>query len=298
MYQAKAGRTGYQIYAPERDDHSRDRLGLLGDLRRAIDENELVLHYQPKVDLRTHDVTGVEALVRWQHSKRGLLPPSEFIPLAEHTALMRPLTLSLMRSALQQARRWREQGTELRVALNLSVPNLLDSSLPKDVSRLLHEHGMSPDVLQLEVTENIVMADPVRVMEVLEQLSALGVGLSLDDFGTGSSSLTYLARLPVDELKIDRSFVMRMAEDQSAAVIVRSTTELAQRLGLRVVAEGVENVEACEQLAAMGCEEAQGFYLQRPLPPDELTNWLASRAPSTRPRHSSAPAASLREATA
>jgi diguanylate cyclase (GGDEF)-like protein len=297
MYQAKAGRTGYQIYAPERDDHSRDRLGLLGDLRRAIEDGELVLHYQPKVELGTGDVTGVEALVRWRHPKRGLVPPNDFIPLAEQTALMRPLTLSLIRSALQQLRWWLEQGMDLRVAVNLSVPNLLDTNLPNDVARLLDEHGIGPGRLQLEVTENIIMADPVRVMDVLERLRALGVGLSLDDFGTGSSSLTYLARLPVDELKIDRSFVMSMTENVSDAVIVRSTTELAQRLGLRVVAEGVETVEAWEQLAAMGCEEAQGFYLQRPLPPDELTRWLASRGVrGSLPENGSV--ATLRQATA
>ncbi|MGH2714252.1 MAG: putative bifunctional diguanylate cyclase/phosphodiesterase [Thermoleophilaceae bacterium] len=299
MYEAKAGRTGFQIYAPERDDHSRDRLGLLGDLRRAIEEDELVLHYQPKVDLRTGDVTGVEALVRWRHPKRGLLPPSDFIPLAEQTALMRPLTLSLIRAALKQLRQWLEQGADLRVAVNLSVPNLLDTSLPNDVARLLDEHGIEPRRLQLEVTENVIMADPVRVLEVLEQLRALGVGLSLDDFGTGSSSLTYLAQLPVDELKIDRSFVMSMTENDPEAVIVRSTTELAQRLGLRVVAEGVESAQALEQLGAMGCDEGQGYHLQRPLPPEELTRWFASqRTASAQPQTSSAELPPLREATA
>jgi diguanylate cyclase len=277
MYQAKESRTGYEIYAPERDVHSRDRLGLLGELRNAIEASQLVLHYQPKADLATGEVTGAEALVRWQHPKRGLLPPSEFIPAAEQTALMRPLTLYVLERAMLQVRAWAEAGFPLTVAVNLSIPNLLDLHLPEDVARLLEKTGVPAALLQLEVTENIVMADPVRVIQVLDGLRALGVRLSLDDFGTGTSSLAYLKRLPLDELKIDRSFVLAMTDSHPDRVIVRSTTELAQRLGLRVVAEGVDTAETWQQLLEMGCEEAQGFYLEQPLPPSDLTVWLQNR---------------------
>jgi diguanylate cyclase (GGDEF)-like protein len=276
MYQAKASRAGYEIYAPERDLHSRDRLGLLGDLKGAIEKGELELHYQPKVELRSLQVTGVEALVRWRHPERGLLAPMEFIPLAEQTALMRPLTLHVLDRALEQCRLWRDAGLKLTVAVNLSVPNLLDTRLPDDVADLLTRWELPPDQLKLEVTENIILADPVRVMDVLAKLKQVGVTLSLDDFGTGSSSLSYLKRLPLDELKIDRSFVMAMETSAADEVIVRSTTELAQRLGLRVVAEGVETEAAWDQLARAGCEEAQGFFVQRPVPAAELDEWIAN----------------------
>jgi diguanylate cyclase (GGDEF)-like protein len=282
MYQAKASRSGYDVYSPDRDLHSRDRLSLLGELRRAIEAGELLLHYQPKADLVTGQVTGVEALVRWQHPQRGLLPPGEFIPPAEQTALMRPLTLHVLESALRQNRLWLNQGIDLGVAINLSIPNLLDLRLPDDVQRLLDDSRLPPYRLQLEVTENIIMADPARVIAVLDRLRGIGVGLSLDDFGTGSSALSYLKRLPIDEVKIDRSFVIGMKHSKADGIIVRSTTELAQRLGLRVVAEGVEDAGTWQTLSAMGCEEAQGFHLQRALPADELTAWLADEASSSR----------------
>jgi diguanylate cyclase (GGDEF)-like protein len=274
MYQAKSSRGGYEVYAPERDSHSRDRLGLLGDLRVATETGQLQVHYQPKVDLATRQVTGVEALVRWHHPRRGLLGPMEFIPFAEHTSLMRPLSLYVLDTSLQQHRIWSDQGIDLKIAVNLSVPNLLDTRLPADVRGLLDKWEVPPEALQLEVTENIVMTDPERMIEVLGALREIGVGLSLDDFGTGSSSLAYLKRLPVDELKIDKSFVLGMEESEADSVIVRTTIELAQRLGLRVVAEGVETVDALEYLSQTGCEEAQGFYLQRPVPAEELTRWL------------------------
>jgi EAL domain-containing protein (putative c-di-GMP-specific phosphodiesterase class I) len=193
---------------------------------------------------------------------------------------MRPLTLYVLEHALRQTRAWLDDGIELTMAVNLSVPNLLDLRLPEDVGRLLEETKVPPSMLQLEVTENIIMADPVRVIEVLQNLKKLGIRLSLDDFGTGSSSLSYLKHLPLDELKIDRSFVLAMTESEPDAVIVRSTTELARRLGLSVVAEGVETHEAWEQLADIGCEQAQGFYLQRPLGVDEFNTWLREWAAS------------------
>jgi EAL domain-containing protein (putative c-di-GMP-specific phosphodiesterase class I) len=276
MYQAKQSRGGFEIYAAERDIHSRDRLSLLGDLRDAIDNDEFELHYQPKIDLRTRVVTGVEALVRWHHPERGTLGPMEFIPLAEQTTLMRPLTLHVIESALRQCKLWREDGLFLTVAVNLSVPNLLDLHLREDVANLLERWGIPPSQLILEVTENIIGADPVRIIEVLESLSDLGVSLSLDDFGTGHSSLSYLKRLPVDELKIDKSFVIAMRESRVDEAIVRSTTELAQRLGLRVVAEGVETQEALDHLTQIGCEEAQGYFLQRPGPAAEISDWITT----------------------
>ena len=276
MYQAKLSRGGFEIYAADRDIHSRDRLSLLGDLRDAIDNDEFELHYQPKVDLRTRVVTGVEALIRWHHPQRGMLGPMQFIPLVEQTGLMRPLTLHVLDSALRQCKLWREDGLFLTVAVNLSVPNLLDLCLCEDVANLLEKWEIPPGQLTLEVTENIIGADPIRVIEVLESLRDLGVNLSLDDFGTGHSSLSYLKRLPVHELKIDKSFVLAMHESRVDEAIVRSTTELAQRLGLRVVAEGVETQEALDHLAQIGCEEAQGYFLQRPVPAAQLSDWVSA----------------------
>jgi diguanylate cyclase (GGDEF)-like protein len=276
MYQAKQSRGGCEIYAAERDIHSRDRLSLLGDLRDAMNNDEFELHYQPKVDLRTRVVTGVEALIRWHHPQRGMLGPMQFIPLVEQTALMRPLTLHVLDSALRQCRLWRDDGLLLTVAVNLSVPNLLDLCLREDVANLLEKWDIPPCQLTLEVTENIIGADPVRVIEVLDSLRDLGVTLSLDDFGTGHSSLSYLKRLPVHELKIDKSFVLAMHESRVDEAIVRSTTELAQRLGLHVVAEGVETQEAMDHLAKIGCEEAQGYFLQRPVPAAQLSDWVTT----------------------
>ncbi len=275
MYQAKEARTGWEVYAAERDLHSPNRLRLLGDLRGAIDKRELELHYQPKVDLRSGAVNGVEALVRWRHPARGLLGPMEFIPAAARTALMRPLTLSVLDTALAQSQQWREAGLDLNVAVNLAIPNLLDTRLPDDVQKLLARWEVPPEQLTLEVTENVILADPERVIGVLTALKRIGVSLSLDDFGTGAAALSYLRRLPLDELKIDRSFVMAMQHSHIDDVIVRSTTELAQRLGLRVVAEGVETATALARLKRIGCEEAQGFFLQRPVPATEIQPWIA-----------------------
>jgi diguanylate cyclase (GGDEF)-like protein len=275
MYQAKETRSGAELYAADRDEHSRERLALMGELRTALDRGELVVYYQPKADLRTAQVTGAEALVRWQHPDRGLLPPDAFLPMAEQTGLMRPLTLYVLERALRQTRAWHDSGRPLSIAVNLGVPNLLDLELPGDVARLLEETGVAAHHLELEITENVVMADPVRTIQVLKSLRDLGVGLSLDDFGTGYSSLAYLKRLAVDELKIDKSFVMQMAADEDDAVIVRSTVDLALNLGLRVVAEGVEDEESWRALERMGCEVAQGFYLSKPVPADQFGVWLA-----------------------
>jgi len=278
MYQAKEARTGWETYVPARDLHSRDRLQLLGDLRSAIDGRELELHYQPKVDLGSGKITGVEALVRWRHPQRGLLGPMEFIPLAERTTLMRPLTLFVLDTALAQSHAWRERGLDLSVAVNLSVPNLLDAALADDVQQLLARWNVPARRLNLEVTENVIVANPERMIGVLAALKRIGVSLSLDDFGTGSSILSFLNRLPIDELKIDKSFVMTMEHCLEDEVIVRSTTELAQRLGLRVVAEGVESAAVLALLRGAGCDEAQGYFIKRPVPAAEIAPWIADSA--------------------
>jgi diguanylate cyclase (GGDEF)-like protein len=274
MYHAKAARTGCEVYTPERDASSRDRLALLGRLRHAIDADELLLHYQPKAELSGGDVVAVEALVRWQHPERGLLGPGEFLPVAEQTALMRPLTLRVLDAALADCRRWLDSGRTLGVAVNLAVANLIDRGFPAEVAAALDRHGVPAELLQLEITENVVMADPTRALEVLDALRELGVGLSLDDFGTGHSSLAYLLRLAVDEIKIDRSFVAEMVEDPGAAAIVRHTIDLARSLQLRVVAEGAEDEETWTALERAGCDLGQGYFLSRPVPAAELEAWL------------------------
>jgi diguanylate cyclase (GGDEF)-like protein len=291
MYDAKRGRQGVATYAPERDPYSADRLGLLAELRRAIERDELVLHYQPKVSLGTGELTGVEALVRWRHPSRGLLGPGEFVPLAERTGAVADLTRWVVDRALAQQRAWREQGIDLPVAVNLAAANTVDVALPDVVARLLERHGVPGERLACEISEHTVMADPVRATDVLGGLRALGVRLSLDDFGTGHSSLAYLKRLPLDEVKIDRSFVAGMADDENDAVIVRSTIDLARNLGLEVVAEGVESVDIMHALADLRCDIAQGYFISRPLPADELDLQALSvslRGPARKPSSSSA----------
>jgi diguanylate cyclase (GGDEF)-like protein len=278
MYVAKEHPGGCEVYARERDEYSPDRLTLLTELRRGIDAGELVLHYQPKAELRSGQVTGVEALVRWSHPTRGLIPPDEFIPLAQKTGVIVPLTFFVLNEALRQCRTWQLEGLNLCVSVNLSARNLLDVNLPDTVGELLAKWEVPPSLLELEITESTILADPIRAMHVLSRLSGMGVRLAIDDFGTGYSSLAYLKRLPVDELKIDKSFVQGMQEDENDAVIVRSTIDLGRNLGLKVVAEGVETNEAWRQLAALGCDVAQGYYLSRPVPAAELAAWLrASR---------------------
>jgi diguanylate cyclase (GGDEF)-like protein len=279
MYEAKAGHSFYSFYDPANDTYTPARLTLLAELRRAIDNRELVLHFQPKASLRSGEVASVEALVRWQHPDRGLIFPDEFVPAVQHTGLIRPLTLYVIDEALRQCRSWQEGGLALSVSVNLSMRNLVDVEFPEHVAELLVKHDLAPQWLELEITESTMLADPVRTKQVLDRLSAMGVRLSLDDFGTGYSSLSYLKRLPLDELKIDRSFVMNMLENEDDAVIVRSTIDLGRNLGLEVVAEGVETRETWGQLRRLGCDVAQGYYLTRPVPPEELERWLRDREP-------------------
>jgi diguanylate cyclase (GGDEF)-like protein len=279
MYAAKEAGSGvYELYDPSFDQHSPDRLTLIGQVRPAIEGEEFVLHYQPKVFLGDGRVAGMEALVRWQHPERGLVTPDEFIPLVEQTVLLRPLTMFVLNEALRQWREWKILGIEAQIAVNLSARNLLDVQLPDQVAEALARHGVPASALSLELTESFLMSDPARSIEVMDRLARVGVELSIDDFGTGYSSLSYLRRLPIDEIKIDRSFVTNMQESGGDAMIVRATVDLGRNLGLRVVAEGVETAQVWDQLRALGCDVAQGFFLSRPMPPAEATRWLAARS--------------------
>jgi diguanylate cyclase (GGDEF)-like protein len=278
MYVAKETKAHYAVYDAQTDHYRPERLVLVGELRRAIEEGELILHYQPKATLSDGKIRGVEALVRWQHPERGLVPPDVFIPVAEQTGLIRPLTLFVVEQALRQCREWREQGLDLTVAVNVAMRNILDERFPEELSLLLAEQGLEPAVLELELTETSVLADPPRAKAILLRLRETGVKLAVDDFGTGYASLAYLSELPVDEIKIDRSFVMAMDRDVRYARIVRSTIDLGRNLALSVVAEGVETGAVWSQLADLGCHSAQGYFLARPLPAQELTPWLQERA--------------------
>ena len=277
MYVAKSTFRGHEFYSHDQDTYSPTKLALLGELRTAIDNGQLAVFYQPKVDVATGAIVGAEALVRWNHPRRGFVPPDEFVSVAEHTGLLRPLTLFVLEQALRECARWRGAGFDLDVAVTLSVRNLLDVELPNDVMRLLATHALPPSAVELEITESALLADPIRTNGVLQELHRIGVGISIDDFGTGYSSLSYLRRMPVDELKIDRSFVTDMALDENAALIVRSTIDLGRNLGLRVVAEGVETQEVWEQLAGLGCHVAQGFFFGRPLASEPFLQQLATR---------------------
>jgi diguanylate cyclase (GGDEF)-like protein len=282
MYLAKTSHSRYEIYAAHRDQHSPGRLALLADLRRALDDGELVLHYQPKIDLKTGTVTTVESLVRWNHPARGMIQPADFLPLAEHTGLIEPLTMYVLDRAMKQCAEWHEAGLDLTVAVNLSPRNMLDLNFPDYISRLIRKWNLPPSCLQLEITESSLLSDPTRVRGVLERLSEMCVDISIDDFGTGSSSLAHLRDLPVGELKIDRSFVMNMEADESDAVIVRSTIDLGRNLGLKVVAEGVEDESTWRVVSELGCDFAQGFFRSRPMPPDQIPHFLDVLRPAWR----------------
>jgi len=252
-------------------------LTLVAELRRAMEQRELVLHYQPKAVLEDGSVRSVEALLRWQHPHQGLIFPDSFIPVAQETGLIRPLTLYVVDEALRQCREWRDAGLGLSISVNLSMRNLLDLEFPQQVEGLLKRWEVDASLLELEITESTMLANPARTKAVLGQLHALGIRLSIDDFGTGYSSLAYLRRLPIDEIKIDRSFVMNMDEEADDVAIVRSTIDLGRNLGLEVVAEGVETQAIWDKLRELGCSVAQGYFLSRPVPPEQLAEWLVER---------------------
>jgi diguanylate cyclase (GGDEF)-like protein len=279
MYQSKASGAP-TLYALEHDHHSADRLALGTQLRRALSQGEIVVHYQPKADFGSGRISSVEALVRWQHSERGLLAPDQFIPLAEQTGLIRQLTTLVLDSALAQCRRWSDAGLDLSVAVNITGRDLLDQRFSETVKSLLHKWEVPPSHLELEITENTVLSDPIRARTVLLALSDFGVRLAIDDFGSGNSSLSYLKRLPINVLKIDKSFVLQMHIDDDDAVIVRSTIDLGHNLGLKVVAEGVNSIRAWNRLRQLGCDMAQGYYLSRPVPGPEIEVLLAAERAS------------------
>jgi diguanylate cyclase (GGDEF)-like protein len=274
MYVAKERSTGVEVYSSETDRHSTIRLGMLAELRNALENDELELHFQPKADLRTGDVVGVEALLRWRHPERGMVPPDEFIPLAEQTGLMRAITQYVVDTALEQLSAWWRAGLRVQAAVNVCARDLYDRDFADFLRERLDHHDVPPRALMIEVTESVLMADPARAATTLLSLADVGVGVSLDDFGTGYSSLVHLKRLPVSEVKIDRSFVLRMDVNEDDAAIVRSIIDLASALGLRVVAEGVETQEAWDRLAVYGCDAAQGWYLAKAMPADIVTSWL------------------------
>jgi diguanylate cyclase len=277
MYVAKEQGLGVFVYDEDTDGHSPERLALLGDLRRGLDRGELLLHYQPKISLSSGQVCGVEALLRWLHPDRGLVPPDAFIPLAEHTGLIGPLTAYVLDAALAQARCWADLGHQIPVAVNLSARNLLDEHLPDTIGALLDQHQVPAHLLELEVTESAIMIEPERARRLLTRLHELGIRLSIDDFGAGYTSLAQLKTLPVTELKVDRSFVLTMDTDPANAVIVRSVVDLGHNLGLSAVAEGVETQQALDTLTGYGCDTAQGYHLSRPLPPEAFLAWYTQR---------------------
>ena len=274
MYAAKSSQRGVSVYDALEDTYSLERLAMVGELRTAIERGELAVHYQPKADAATGRVLGMEALVRWNHPRHGHVPPESIISIAEQTGLIRPLTLWVLDQALRECRQWRRDGQDLDVAVNLSIRNLLDAELPTDVLRLLTDLGVPASALTFEITESSIMSDPVRTIAVLDRLRAMGVRLAIDDFGTGYSSFSHLRRLPVDEIKIDKSFVQHLVTDQSDLVIVRSIVDLGRNLGLKVVAEGVEDDGAWEELVSLGCDVIQGYVLTVPLEPGKLNAWL------------------------
>ena len=277
MYEAKRAGAGIAFYTLEHDVDS-SSLTLTFELRRAIEENALTLHYQPVLRCGSGDVVGVEALVRWPHPRHGMLPPIRFIPLAEQSRLIRPLGRRVLEAAVQQQDRWWREGITLRMAVNLSIRNLQDPELIPCVTRVLETYTVPPEWLTLEITESTLMADADETLKVLAPLKAMGVRVSIDDFGTGFSSLANLKRLPIDELKIDRTFVTEMPAKKKDGLIVRSTIDLAHALGLVAVAEGVEEASTWEMLAAQGCDLAQGYYLCRPLPAAEFVSWYQARS--------------------
>lgn len=278
MYLAKEQGIGVLVYDAKIDEHSPERLALLGQLGHGLQSSELTLHYQPKVCLSTGEACGVEALVRWQHPERGLISPDQFVPLAERTGLIGPLTFYVLDTALAQVRAWTDAGYLIPVAVNLSARNLLDEHLPDQVAALLIKHDVPARMLNLEVTESAIITEPARAERLLRRLQALGVSIAIDDFGTGYTSLAELKKLPVNEIKVDRSFVTSMVTDSCNALIVQSVVDIAHNLGFLAIAEGVESREVMVALGRLGYDIAQGYYFSRPLPADDLLAWYVQAA--------------------
>ncbi|MDH3974649.1 MAG: EAL domain-containing protein [Deltaproteobacteria bacterium] len=271
---AKQENVLYAIYDPDRDPFSKQRLTLMTELRSAINNNELYLLYQPKIDIKTGKVSAAEALLRWKHRERGIIPPDEFIPLAENTGVIHSLTAWVIKEGMKQLKKWEKEGLKLRLSINLSVRNIHDANFPAQLEELIKEARINPHLLNFEITENAIMSDPLYASEMLMKLKGMGISLSIDDFGKGYSSLSYLSSLPVDELKIDKGFVMGMSGNNNDIIIVRSTINLGKNLGLQVVAEGVEDKESLGKLADMGCTVAQGYFISKPLKSNAFKKWL------------------------
>ncbi len=279
MYAAKQQQSGTVTYHPGLDSTSEESLTMLSELRLAVDQDQLRLYLQPKINLRTGEVLGAEALVRWEHPERGLVPPMRFIPFAEQTGFVRVLTMWMIEQVAQMSHSLTEQGMRMKLAINLSTRDLMDQDLPLKLEKVLERYAVDPTLLVLEITESAIMDDPQRALQTLNRLHAMGLKLSIDDFGTGYSSLAYLKRLPVDELKIDKSFVMNMESDLQDAKIVHSTVDLAHNLGLTVVAEGVESAKSWKLLASLSCDEVQGFFIAKPMPGAQFANWARQWTP-------------------
>jgi diguanylate cyclase (GGDEF)-like protein len=274
MYAAKRAQNVYTFYNEEVEKESGERLALQQDLRRAIDTDQLILHYQPKIDFGSQRVIGVEALVRWQHPQRGLIYPDAFITIVEKNGLMKAFTLKVLEIALRQCELWHETHINLSMAINISAINLQDPVFPDSVAEILKKFNVAPTHIELEITETAIMTDPLRAIENITKLSAMGLQVSIDDFGTGYSSMAYLQKLLVAKIKIDKSFVMEMDKNKNDNVIVRSTIDLGHNLGLKVIAEGVESQESWDRLKEMGCDSAQGYFMSRPIPADQFMQWI------------------------
>jgi predicted signal transduction protein with EAL and GGDEF domain len=280
MYGAKTSTRGVRLYQPQLDTTTTRRLTLVSELRTALQDGAISVHVQPQARTGSGRVVSVEALARWTHPLLGEISPEEFIPIAERTGLIGPLTSAVLDASLAACAQWQAAGHDLGVAVNLSTRSLHDADLVDEVARLLTRHGLAPERLTLEVTESSVMADPARSVALLHRLRDLGVRLSVDDFGTGYSSLSYLKRLPVQEVKIDRSFVTGLREGGEDVAIVRAIIDLGGHLGLEVVAEGVEDEQTSDLLATLGCDLVQGWHVGRPMPAGVLLPWLGARVPS------------------
>lgn len=276
MYVAKNENRGFAVYTPKMDQYSPYRLTLMSELRQAIEQDDLLLYFQPKIDAATDKIRDVEVLIRWQHKRHGMISPDEFISLAERTGLIKHLTRWVLNHALQQAVLWHKSGINIGVAVNLSTKNLLDPEFPDIIAGLLASYDLPPQHLILEITETAMMADPDLALEVLTRIAKMGVRISVDDFGTGYSSLSYLKKLPVSEIKIDKSFVLDMQRNENDAVIVYTTIELAHNLGIEAVAEGVEDEKTMRKLKSLGCDVLQGFLICKPVTAKDLAQWLES----------------------
>jgi diguanylate cyclase (GGDEF)-like protein len=279
MYAAKQQQAGTVTYHPGLDSSSEESLTMLSELRHAVDHHQMRLFLQPKISLRSGEVLGAEALVRWAHPTRGMVPPMRFIPFAEQTGFVRVLTMWMIEQVAQMSQSLTQQGLRMKLAVNLSTRDLMDQDLPTKIEQIIGRYDVDPSLLVMEITESAIMDDPQRALQTLNRLHAMGMKLSIDDFGTGYSSLAYLKRLPVDELKIDKSFVMNMESDLQDAKIVYSTIDLAHNLGLTVVAEGVESAKSWKLLAGLSCDEVQGYFIAKPMPGEQFANWARQWTP-------------------